>query len=153
MPADLTAITGAGLTTGHLLDLAARANKAEAAINASAAELAKLKTDRAVEVKKLNADREAAEKSLNDSYKADVKKLNDEHAVAMKKLTDAQAVELKKAADATTAATDKIKNEKTRQQKTCESRPYEQPKIDIKHIFQLHYSSFDPFIKENRNRR
>jgi hypothetical protein len=95
VPSDLTAVVGAAITTGNLLDLAARVNKSEASAKALADDLARLKADHA----------------------AELKKLTDAHAAETKKLADAHAAALKKAGDATTAATDKLKADYAKQVK------------------------------------
>ena len=91
VPPELSAVAGTGLSTGHLLDLAARVSKSEARATAAAAEGAKLKADHAAAVKKLEADAAAAAAKLTDAYAADAKALAAAHAAEVKKLTAANA--------------------------------------------------------------
>jgi hypothetical protein len=98
IPPELSAVAGTGLTTGHILALANRVNKSEAAADALAAELKKAKDDYAAEIK-----------SLGDTHKADLKKLTDSHAADLKKLQDAQALALKKAEAAGEREIEKLK--------------------------------------------
>jgi|GEM_PF-4875424 len=107
IPADLSAVAGTGLSTGHVLDLASRTNKADAAAKAAGGEIAKLKDSHA-----------AAMKTAADAHAADLKKAADASTIAMDKLKtelktakDGIAAEVKKATDAANVAMDKLKVE------------------------------------------
>jgi tetratricopeptide (TPR) repeat protein len=134
VPSELSSVAGTGLSTGHILDLASRTNKADAAVKAAAMELKKqadayakattdLKDTHAVELKK-QAD---ASNLAMDKLKVDLKTAKDGVAVEVKKATDAAnlamdklkvelktakdgiAAEVKKATDGANAAMDKLK--------------------------------------------
>ncbi len=100
IPADLSAVAGTGLTTGHILDLASRANKTDVATKAATTEIAKLKADRDVQLA-----------AMKDTFETE-----------MKKLQDANAAELKKATNATTVSTDKLKAEQAATLKRAEDQ-------------------------------
>jgi hypothetical protein len=102
VPSGMTAVVGAAITTGNLLDLAARVNKSEVSAKALSDELAKLKTDHAAALTRMKDDSAAA-----------LKKLTDAHAAETKKLADAHAAELKKVGDASTATAEKLKADHT----------------------------------------
>jgi hypothetical protein len=107
IPSELSSVAGTGLSTGHILDLASRTNKADAAVKAAAAELKKL------------ADAHAkATAELKDAHAVELKKQSDANTVAMDKLKtelktakDGVAAEVKKATDAANVAMDKLKTE------------------------------------------
>jgi Tfp pilus assembly protein PilF len=117
------AVAGGGLTAGHLVGLADRLTKAEAAARAAsdklaaetqrlsgehAAALKKLKDANAAEVKKLTDDFAARAKELTDAAAAGTAKLKDEHAAELKKTADKYALDLKKLADENAAAARKL---------------------------------------------
>ncbi|MDB5307011.1 MAG: Tetratricopeptide repeat protein [Gemmataceae bacterium] len=110
VPPELSAVAGVGLTTGHLLDLAGRVNKAEAAAKAAAADLEKTTTKFQTEITRLKTDHDAAVNELTAGYAAETKKLTAAHAAELKKqaadgattidtLKEAHAANLKKLAD------------------------------------------------------
>ena len=107
VPPELSAIAGTGLTTGHLLDLAAHVNKAEAATKAAEAKISTLKTEQIAEMKKVTAAQAVELQKVADAATVATDKLKKN----VTDLKDAQAIELKKAADAAAVAADKLKSE------------------------------------------
>ncbi len=111
VPPDLSAIVGPGLTTGHLLTLASRANAAEASarkaadankklVAAHVADLKRVADAAAVAVEKQKADDAAKLKAAADQYAIDAKKLADANAVKVKSLETAIAREKRRFEDA-----------------------------------------------------
>ena len=99
IPADLSAVAGTGLTTGHILDLASRANKSDVKTKAATTEIAKLKADREVQLAAMKDAFETTMKKLQDANLAELKKANDATSVATDKLKAEQAAKLKEVAD------------------------------------------------------
>ena len=99
IPADLSAVAGTGLTTGHILDLASRANKSDVKTKAATTEIAKLKADREVQLAAVKDAFETTMKKLQDANLAELKKANDATSVATDKLKAEQAAKLKEVAD------------------------------------------------------
>lgn len=97
IPADLSSVAGTGLTTGHILDLASRTNKSEAAAKAATAEISKIKAEQTEEIKSMTALLKKTTQDLKDEHAADLKKSADVLA-AEKKKTDAES-KLKEAAE------------------------------------------------------
>ncbi|MFO0803512.1 MAG: hypothetical protein U0791_10375 [Gemmataceae bacterium] len=107
VPSELSSVAGTGLSTGHILDLASRTNKADAAVKAANAEM-----------KKLTDAHAKATAELKDAHAVELKKQSDANTVAMDKLKvelktakDGVAAEVKKATDAANVAMDKLKVE------------------------------------------
>jgi hypothetical protein len=92
----MTAAVGAGLSTGHMLQLVERVNKFEADARAAEAKLARVTADYTKEIEKLKADGDAAAKRLTDKYAADMKKAADAHAEELKKVREANATAAEK---------------------------------------------------------
>ncbi|AWM41710.1 Tetratricopeptide repeat protein [Gemmata obscuriglobus] len=112
VPSTMAAVGGGGLTTGQLVEIAERLNKAETVAKDALAKLTtetkRLTDAHAAETKKLKEERATEAKKLTDAYAADIKKLNDAHAEAVKALKDGSAEELKKLTDKYAADSKKL---------------------------------------------
>jgi tetratricopeptide (TPR) repeat protein len=102
IPSDLSAVAGTGLTTGHILDLASRTNKADAAAKVAAADISKLKQEHAAEVKSLTALVKKTSEDAKVTLDTELKKAADATAVKVKEAEMKAAADAKKMADAHT---------------------------------------------------
>lgn len=98
LPSGPSAVGGAGLAAGQLVDLAQRIGKAEAAVKAAdtklAAETKKLRDDHAAEMKRLTDAGGTVADKLKEAHAAEIKKLNDKLAADLKKADAAHAKEV-----------------------------------------------------------
>ena len=91
LPPGMMAI-GGPLSAAHLIEVAERLTKAEAATKVATEKLT-------AETKRLTAEKEEAVKNLKDSHAADVKKMTDIYAAEMKKLMETYATSTTKLKD------------------------------------------------------
>ena len=99
IPPGLSAVAGTGLTTAHLIDLADRVNKFDAAAKAAEAKYATAVADFKKDADKLKADHADDLKKLTAAQADELKKLKDANVVALDKLKDTHTADLRKQAD------------------------------------------------------